>query len=59
MENLITENESKFSAEQRKGRAGREKEGKCIRLWQENEARIEELAPEILRTDLTSLALEC
>lgn len=59
MENLITENESKFSAEQRKGRAGREKEGKCIRLWQENEARIEELAPEILRTDLTSLVLEC
>lgn len=59
MENLITENESLFSAEQRKGRAGREKEGKCIRLWQENEARIEELAPEILRTDLTSLVLEC
>ena len=59
MENLITENESKFSAEQRKGRAGREKEGKCIRLWQENEARIEELAPEILRTDLISLVLEC
>ena len=59
MENLITENESLFSAEQRKGRAGREREGKCIRLWQENEARIKELAPEILRTDLTSLVLEC
>ena len=59
MENLITENESVFSAEQRKGRAGREREGKCIRLWQENEPRIKELAPEILRTDLTSLVLEC
>ena len=59
MENLITENESLFSAEQRKGRAGREREGRCIRLWQENEARIKELAPEILRTDLTSIVLEC
>lgn len=59
MENLSTEIESEFSAEQRKGRAGRIRAGKCVRLWAENEKRIKEMPPEILRADLASLVLEC
>ena len=59
MEKLSTETESEFSAEQRKGRAGRICEGICIRLWDEHDPRQKELAPEILRTDLVSVVLEC
>lgn len=51
MEKLVTERESVFSADQRAGRAGRVKEGKCIRLWNKNEARILQNPPEILRTE--------
>ncbi len=59
MEKLSTEVESEFSAEQRKGRAGRICEGTCIRLWDEHDPRVKELAPEILRTDLVPVVLEC
>ena len=59
MEKLSTEPESEFSAEQRKGRAGRLCEGTCIRLWDEHDPRQKELAPEILRTDLVPVVLEC
>lgn len=59
MENLVTERESEFSAKQRAGRAGRTREGHCIRLWEEKNPLPKELAPEILRTDLTSVVLEC
>ena len=59
MEKLVTERESDFSALQRTGRAGREKEGFCIRLWEEKNPLPKELAPEILRTDLASVVLEC
>jgi ATP-dependent helicase HrpB len=59
MEQLVTESESVFSAEQRAGRAGRICPGKCIRLWDEHDVRISRTIPEILRTDLTSLVLEC
>lgn len=59
MESLITENESEFSAAQRAGRAGRERPGKCIRLWNKFDVRQKELQPEILRTDLSQLVLEC
>ena len=59
MEKLCTETESEFSAEQRKGRAGRLCEGTCIRLWDEHDPRQKELAPEILRTDLVPVVLEC
>ena len=59
MEKLCTETESEFSAEQRKGRAGRICEGTCIRLWDKNDPRAKELAPEILRTDLVPVVLEC
>ncbi|MFA6856094.1 MAG: ATP-dependent helicase HrpB [Treponema sp.] len=59
METLSTENESVFSAAQRRGRAGRVCPGRCICLWNENDARTAEMPPEILRTDLTPLVLEC
>ena len=59
MEKLVTEPESQFSAEQRAGRAGRLGNGKCIRLWDKNEIRPLMNDPEILRTDLTALVLEC
>lgn len=59
MENLTTETESEFSAEQRAGRAGRLGPGKCIRLWSVADARIKEMPCEILRADLCNLVLEC
>ena len=59
MENLTTEVESQFSAEQRAGRAGRICAGKCIRLWSEFDPRIKDFPPEILRADITELVLEC
>ncbi|WP_294428453.1 ATP-dependent helicase C-terminal domain-containing protein [uncultured Treponema sp.] len=59
MEHLVTEKESRFSAEQRAGRAGRLAAGKCIRLWDKNDPLIEQNVPEILRADLTQLVLEC
>ena len=59
MEKLTTETESEFSAEQRKGRAGRLCEGTCIRLWNQHDARIKDFPPEILRADLVPLVLEC
>ncbi len=59
MEKLTTQTESEFSAEQRKGRAGRLCEGTCIRLWNQHDARIKDFPPEILRADLVPLILEC
>ncbi|WP_407396963.1 ATP-dependent helicase C-terminal domain-containing protein [Treponema sp.] len=59
MQKLVTLNESEFSAAQRSGRAGRTKEGKCIRLWSKNDVRQKEVLPEILRSELSSLVLEC
>lgn len=59
MEHLVTERESIFSAEQRAGRAGRLAPGKCIRLWSKNDVLAQNAQPEILRSDITSLVLEC
>ena len=59
MEKLTTEVESEFSAEQRKGRAGRICEGTCIRLWDIHDPRQKNFPPEILRADLVPLVLEC
>ena len=59
MEHLVTERESIFSAEQRTGRAGRLAPGKCIRLWNKNDVLQQNAQPEILRSDITSLVLEC
>ncbi len=59
MEKLVTERESLFSARQRAGRAGRTQAGRCIRLWAEHELLPERTPPEILRTDIVPLVLEC
>ncbi|MCM1322347.1 MAG: ATP-dependent helicase HrpB [Bacteroides sp.] len=59
MQKLVTETESEFSAAQRSGRAGRTQPGKCIRLWQKSEPRIRDFPPEITRTDLLPIVLEC
>jgi len=59
MESLETVAESTFSAEQRKGRAGRTQEGRCVRLWNKNEPRQKSQLPEILRSDVSELVLEC
>ncbi|MBP5463943.1 MAG: ATP-dependent helicase HrpB [Treponema sp.] len=59
METLVTERESRFSAQQRTGRAGRTGPGQCIRLWNEHEVLPEATAPEILRSDLASVVLQC
>lgn len=59
MERLVTETESVFSAEQRAGRAGRMKPGRCIRLWAQSDARLASFPPEICRADLLPVVLEC
>ena len=59
LQKLVTVSESEFSASQRAGRAGRTRKGKCIRLWSKNDVRPKEVVPEILRSDLSSLVLEC
>lgn len=56
---LVTMPESEFSAAQRSGRAGRTQEGVCVRLWSQNEPRAKNPLPEILRSDLSELLLEC
>ncbi len=59
MESLVTEKISRFSADQRSGRAGRLMEGRCIRLWNQFDVLKTELSPEILRCNLANLVLEC
>lgn len=56
---LETGYESGFSADQRAGRAGRLGPGRCVRLWAERDVRVTDSPPEILRTDLLSVVLEC
>jgi ATP-dependent helicase HrpB len=60
MSGLVTVRVSQASADQRRGRAGRQQVGVCYRLW--TEAQHETLpkfsVPEILSTDLAPLALE-
>ncbi len=59
MYRLVTETESVFSATQRAGRSGRTGPGKCIRLWAESDVRLSVTPPEITRTDIMPLVLEC
>lgn len=51
---------SRASADQRRGRAGRQGPGLCIRLWDpaSHRARPPQETPEIVESDLTALALE-
>jgi len=57
---LMLEPISRFSAEQRAGRAGREAPGRCIRLWglHEQSLRPRQLEPEIRRVDLSEAVLQ-
>ncbi|BFZ58971.1 DEAH-box ATP-dependent RNA helicase prp43 [Savitreella phatthalungensis] len=61
VESLLVSPISKASAQQRAGRAGRTKPGKCFRLYTEKafkEELIEQTYPEILRSNLASTVLE-
>ncbi|MDH3769551.1 MAG: ATP-dependent helicase HrpB, partial [Nitrospirota bacterium] len=60
MSRLTTITISQASAEQRRGRAGRLEPGLCVRCWPETTQRTlaPRTPPEILDSDLTSLALE-
>ena len=60
MSGLITVPVSRSSAEQRKGRAGRQQSGVCYRLWTEAiHTQLPEFTqPEILITDLAAFALD-
>ncbi|MBI2963393.1 MAG: ATP-dependent helicase HrpB [Deltaproteobacteria bacterium] len=51
---------SRAAAEQRAGRAGRTRPGRCLRLWTaaEHAERRERELPEVLRLDLAAIALE-
>lgn len=57
---LLVENISRASADQRKGRAGRTRSGKCYRLWTalEDESRRAQETPEIKRVDLAEAVLQ-
>ena len=59
LDRLVTEKVSASSAEQRRGRAGRLGPGRCVRFWPESERLLERTDPEILRSDLSGLVLEC
>jgi ATP-dependent helicase HrpA len=60
VQRLPIEKISQASADQRKGRAGREREGICIRLFAEDDfaLRPEFTPPEVLRTNLASVILQ-
>ncbi|KAI1471159.1 P-loop containing nucleoside triphosphate hydrolase protein [Daldinia caldariorum] len=61
VESLLVSPISKASAQQRAGRAGRTKPGKCFRLYTEKafkEELIEQTYPEILRSNLANTVLE-
>ncbi|MCK5695495.1 MAG: ATP-dependent helicase HrpB [Desulfobacula sp.] len=60
MSRLETLRISKASADQRRGRSGRTKSGKCYRLWSEydHQSLKAYTKPEILSIDLTGVALE-
>jgi ATP-dependent helicase HrpA len=60
VQRLPIERISQASAEQRKGRCGREAEGICIRLYSEEDfaAREAFTPPEVLRTNLASVILQ-
>ncbi len=60
VQRLPIEKISQASADQRKGRAGREREGICIRLYAEDDFALRPAftAPEVLRTNLASVILQ-
>lgn len=56
---LVTERVSLAEAGQRAGRAGRLGPGLCIRCWDRGDILRPAREPEILRTELSAVALEC
>lgn len=58
MSTLETRRVNRASADQRRGRAGREAAGYCYRLWPEEQMLAAHGEPEILQTDLAVLAFE-
>ncbi len=59
MNSLVTVTESAFSAAQRAGRAGRTGPGVCVRLCSASDVLPRQSTPEISRTDLLHIVLEC
>ena len=59
LDRLVTEPVSASSAEQRRGRAGRLGPGLCVRFWPESRILVPRPDPEIRRSDLSGLVLEC
>lgn len=55
---LETRRINRASADQRRGRAGRQGPGLCYRLWGEEQPLPKDREPEILQADLSSLAFE-
>ncbi|MED5294535.1 MAG: ATP-dependent helicase HrpB [Pseudomonadota bacterium] len=55
---LETRRVNRASADQRRGRAGRQGPGRCYRLWAEEQPLPPHGEPEILQADLSSLAFE-
>lgn len=58
MTRLETRRVNRASADQRRGRAGRQAEGRCYRLWAEEQPLVPHGEPEIRQADLTALAFE-
>ena len=58
MSSLETRRVNRASADQRRGRAGREAAGFCYRLWPEEQMLAAHREPEILQSDLAVLAFE-
>lgn len=55
---LTTRRINRASADQRRGRAGRQQEGSCFRLWAQDQPLVPYGEPEIQQADLSSLVLE-
>lgn len=55
---LTTRRINRASADQRRGRAGRQQEGNCFRLWAQEQTLVPYGEPEIQQADLSSLVLE-
>ncbi|MBB3182733.1 ATP-dependent helicase HrpB [Halomonas fontilapidosi] len=55
---LETRRVNRASADQRRGRAGRQAPGLCVRLWAEEQPLVPHGEPEVRQADLASLAFE-
>ncbi|MCP1319024.1 ATP-dependent helicase HrpB [Halomonas sp. 707B3] len=55
---LMTRRVNRASADQRRGRAGRQQPGVCYRLWSAEQPLVAYGEPEMLQADLSKLALE-